>query len=314
MRAAIFNKYGGTKVLEIVEMDRPPVKTDEILVRVKAAAVNPKDTFVREGRFRIFTGKRFPMQTGYDFAGEVEAVGDRVSAIEKGESVYGMLDCWHGRTCAEFVVVKPSMFARMPESLSFEEAAALPLTASTALQALRNEAGIEEGFRVGINGASGGVGTMTVQISKLLGAHVTAFSSKKNHDFLRILGADTCIDYHNTDFSNIGQRFDIFFDVFGNQPYGKIKSALTQTGTWVTTVVKPHVFMSQFATSLFGKKRARLVVVKSRHEDLSIVRDWVETGYLKPVIHAVYPLDKIREAHAQQETKHARGKIVISIG
>jgi NADPH:quinone reductase-like Zn-dependent oxidoreductase len=198
MRAAIINKFGGTEVLEISEVERPQSKADELLVKVNAAAVNPKDTFVRKGRFRIFTGKRFPMQSGYDFAGEVVAVGERVSAVKKGESVFGMLDGWHGRTCAEFVVVKPSMLAKMPDSLSYEEAAAIPLTASTALQALRDEACIEAGFRVGINGASGGVGSMAVQISKLLGAHVTAVSSKENHEFLRRLGADTCIDYHDT--------------------------------------------------------------------------------------------------------------------
>ena len=206
MRAAIINKFGGTEVLEISEVERPQSKADELLVKVNAAAVNPKDTFVRKGRFRIFTGKQFPMQSGYDFAGEVVAVGERVSAVKKGESVFGMLDGWHGRTCAEFVVVKPSMLAKMPDSLSYEEAAAIPLTASTALQALRDEACIEAGFRVGINGASGGVGTMAVQISKLLGAHVTAVSSKENHEFLKRLGADTCIDYHDTD---VATRFVI---------------------------------------------------------------------------------------------------------
>lgn len=313
MRAVIYNKFGGTEVLEVAEVKKPRVKADEVLVRVRAAAVNPKDTFVRKGRFRLFTGKRFPMLSGYDFAGEVAATSKRGATLEKGEPVFGMLDCWRGRTCAEFVAVKPSMLATMPESLSFEEAAALPLAASTALQALRDKAGIETGFRVGINGASGGVGTLAVQISKLFGAHVTAISSKTNHDFLNSLGADTCIDYHETDVASGAQRFDIFFDVFGNQTFGRIKPVLTPTGTWVSTVVQPHVFRSQLATSLWGRKKARLVVVKSRRADLALIRDWVAAGRLQPIIRAIYPLEKIREAHAQQETKHTRGKIVISI-
>ncbi len=313
MRAAIFNKYGGTEVLEVAEVEKPRAKADEVLVRVRAAAVNPKDTFVRKGRFRLFTGRRFPMLSGYDFAGEVAAVGKRVAAIEKGEPVFGMLDCWRGRTCAEFVAVKPSMLATKPKSLSFEEAAALPLAASTALQALRDKAGIATGFRVGINGASGGVGTLAVQIAKLSGAHVTAVGSQANHAFLNSLGADTCIDYHDTDVASGDQRFDIFFDVFGNQSFRKIKPVLTPTGTWVSTVVQPHVFLSQLATSLWGRKKARLVVVKSRHADLALIRDWAEAEKLQPVIQAVYPLEKIRAAHAQQETKHTRGKIVISI-
>jgi len=314
MRAAIFHKFGGTEVLELAEIENPRARADEVLVHVRAAAINPKDTFVRKGRFRLFTGRRFPMQTGYDFAGEVAAVGERVTTLVKGESVFGMLDCWRGRTCAEFVAVKPGMLAPMPESLSFEEAAALPLTASTALQALRDEAGIKPNYRVAINGAGGGVGVMAVQIAKLLGAQVTAVGSQANHAFLENLGADTCVDYHTSVVAAGDQRFDIFFDVFGNQTFRIIKPVLTRTGTWVSTVVQPHVFMSQLASGLIGQKRARLVVVKSRHADLTLIRTWVETGQLRPVIQEVYPLAKIREAHAQQETKHTRGKIVISIG
>jgi len=314
MRAAIFNKYGGTEVLEVAEVEKPHTKADEVLVRVRAAAVNPKDTFVRKGRFRLFTGRQFPMLSGYDFAGEVAAVGERVATIKKGEPVFGMLDCWRGRTCAEFVAVKPDMLATTPESLSFEEAAALPMAASTALQALRDKAGIKAGLRVGINGASGGVGTLAVQIAKLFGAHVTAVGSQANHNLLKSLGADTCIDYHDTDAASGDQQFDIFFDVFGNQAFGKIKPVLTPSGTWVSTVVQPHVLISQSATNLWGQKKARLVVVKSRRADLALIREWVEAGKLRPVIQAVYPLEKIRAAHAQQETKHTRGKIVIAIG
>lgn len=313
MRAAIFNEFGGTEVLDVAEVEKPHVKADEVLVRVRAAAVNPKDTFVRKGRFRLFTGRRFPMLTGYDFAGEVAAAGKRVTTLEKGQPVFGMLDCWRGRTCAQFVAARPDMLVTMPASLSFEEAAALPLAASTALQALRDKAGIETGFRVGINGAAGGVGTLAVQIAKLFGAHVTAVGSQANHAFLYSLGADTCIDYHDTDVASGDQRFDIFFDVFGNQSFGKIKPVLTPAGTWVSTVVQPHVFISQLATSLWGQKRARLVVVKSRPSDLALIRKWAEAGTLQPVIQDVYPLEKIRAAHAQQETKHTRGKIVIAI-
>lgn len=313
MRTAIFNKFGGTEVLEIAEVPKPRAKADEVLVRVRAAAVNPKDTFVRKGRFRLFTGKRFPMQTGYDFAGEVAAVGERVTAVELDQPVFGMLDSWCGRTCAEFVAVKPGMLATMPESLSFKEAAALPLAASTALQALRDEAGIQAGFQVCINGASGGVGSTAIQIAKVFGAHVTAVGSRVNHDLLNRLGADACIDYHDADIAAGAQQFNIFFDVFGNQAFRKIKPVLTRTGIWVSTVVQPHVLISQLATRFCGKKKARLVVVKSRHTDLELIREWVAAGRLRPVIQDVYPLEKIREAHARQETKHTRGKIVISI-
>jgi NADPH:quinone reductase-like Zn-dependent oxidoreductase len=313
MRAAIFNRFGGTDVLKIADIAKPQVKPDEILVKVWAAAVNPKDTFVRKGRFKLFTGKQFPMQTGYDFAGKVAAIGKQVTVYEQGQAVFGMLDGWQGRTCAEYIAVKTRMLAPMPPTLSFAEAAALPLTASTSLQALRDEAGIHSGWQVAVNGASGGVGAMAVQIAKLYGARVTAISGKANHDFLRDLGAETCLDYHDTDVTAGNQQYHIFYDVFGNQPFKRVKPILKRGGTWVSTVVKPHVFISQWATRLFGRHKARLVVVKARHADLVLIRDWVGTGQLRPVIQDVYPLDKIREAHAQQETKHTRGKIVISI-
>jgi len=313
MRAVIFNRFGGTDVLEIDDIAKPKIQSDEVLVRVHAAAVNPKDTFVRKGRFQRLTGKQFPLQLGYDFAGKVAAIGDRVTNFAKGQAVFGMLDIWQGRTCAEYLAVRENMLAGMPPSLSFTEAAAIPLTASTSLQALRDEADIQNGDHVGINGASGGVGTMAVQITKIFGARVTAISSAVNHDFLMSLGADACIDYNDTDVATGDQRFDIFFDVFGNQPFKRIKPVLAQSGTWVSTVVKPHVFISQWVTRLFGRQKARQVIVKARHTDLALIRDWVEAGHLRPIVQAVFPLEKIRDAHAQQETKHTRGKIVVTI-
>jgi len=313
MRAAIFNRFGGTDVLEIADIAKPTIQADEVLVKVCAAAVNPKDTFVRKGRFQLFTGKQFPLQLGYDFAGEVAAVGERVSGYAPGQAVFGMLDCWRGRTCAQYLAVGTDNLADMPGTLTFEEAASLPLAASTALQALRDEAHIKDGDQVGINGASGGVGTLAVQIAKLYGASLTAISSTVNHDFLTSLGADTCIDYHNTDVAAGDQRFDIFFDVFGNQPFKRIKPVLARTGTWVSTVVKSHVLISQWVTRLFGRQKARQVVVKARHTDLALIRDWVAAGRLQPVVHDIFPLDKIQAAHAQQETKHTRGKIVVTI-
>ena len=313
MRAAICKKFGGPEVLEIAPIDPPVEKADEVLVKIKAAAVNPKDTFVRKGRFRLFTGSRFPMQTGYDFAGEIAAVGDRVTSIDIGQTVFGMLDSWQGRTCAEYLAVGPDKLAGMPSSLSFEEAAAIPLAASTALQALRNEAGLKKGDHVAINGASGGVGSMAVQVARILGARVTAISSKANHAFLAGLGADECIDYRETDVAALDQQFDIFFDVFGNQPFQKVKPILARNGTWVSTVVQPHVFVSTLLTRLWGHRKARLVVVKSRHTDLKLIREWVDAEKLQPVIQSVYPFEEIAAAHVQQETKHSRGKIVVSI-
>lgn len=313
MKAAVFYQYGPVDVLEIADIAKPEIGPNDILVRVHAASVNPKDTFIRKGRFKRFTGKRFPQSTGMDYGGEVAAVGRSVNGWQVGEAVYGMLDGWRGATCAEFVLVKPGQIAKKPITASFEEAAALPLVSLTALQALRDNGGIQDGYRVCINGAAGGVGSMAVQIAKIHGAHVTATSSRSNHDFLRQLGADACIDYHEVDITQTDADFDIFFDVFGNTRFQKVKPTLTKQGVWISTVLQPHVFMSVAYTLIISQQKAKLVRVKSKLEDLDRVRQWIDGGQLKPIIHQVYALTNIREAHAQQETRHTQGKIVISI-
>ena len=313
MKAAVINSFGATSVLEIVDVPKPKVQKDELLVRVRAAAINPKDTFIRKGRLKRFTGNRFPMQMGFDYAGEVTNVGNQVKGIQEGEHVYGMLDGWHGGTCAEYVVVKSNECASKPGSLTFEQAAALPMVTLTALQAIRDEASIQARQTICINGASGGVGSMAVQIAKIYRASVTAISSVQNHDFLHKLGADNCIDYHVTDISQTDQEFDIFFDVFGNQRFRVIKPILSSNGVWVSTVLQAHVFISIARTRFLSRKKAKLVRVKSNHRDLTTISGWADAKQLKPIINEVYPLDKICDAHAQQETKHTRGKIIVQI-
>ncbi len=293
-------------------MDPPTPKDDEMLVRIRAAAVNPKDTFIRKGRFAALTGSQFPMQSGFDFSGEVAAEGE-ASGFEKGDPVFGMLDGWNGGTCAQYITVKPNQLSRKPANLSFEGAAALPLVSLTALQALRDEARIDRGFRVCINGAAGGVGSMAVQIAKRYDAMVTAISSEANHAMLNELGADHCVDYHKEEIAQSGQQFDIFFDVFGNQLFDTVKPILTSQGTWVSTVLKPEVGEAVERTKGTTGRKAKLVIVRSDNSDLAQVCQWAEEGLIKPVIHGVYPLSEIARAHLQQESKHTRGKLVITI-
>jgi NADPH:quinone reductase-like Zn-dependent oxidoreductase len=313
LKAAVINTFGPTSVLELVDIPKPHMQSDEVLVRVHAAAINPKDTFIRKGYLQRFTGNRFPMQMGFDYAGEVTKVGAKVRGVQEGEHVYGMLDGWHGGTCAEYVVVKSNQCASKSGSLTFEQAAALPMVTLTALQGLRDEAGVQARQNICINGASGGIGSMAVQIAKIYRASVMAVSSLQNHDFLHQLGADSCVDYHVIDILKTEQRFDIFFDVFGNQRFQAVKPILSSDGVWVSTVLQPHVFISVTWTRFFSRKKAKLVKVKSNREDLTIIRGWTDATKLKPIIHEVYPLDKINDAHAQQETKHTRGKIIIQI-
>jgi len=313
MKAVVFDSYGGAEVLRIAEIESPVIGEDKILVRVRAAAVNPKDVFIRKGRFAQWTGDAFPMQTGFDFAGEAVAVGSNAGGIQKGEPVFGMLDGWAGRTCAEFIAVTPDQLSRKPENMSFEAAAALPLASLTALQALRDEAGIADGARVCINGASGGVGSMAVQIAGILGGSVTAISRAENHAFLKTLGANECIDYRLTDITTGRGTFDIFFDVFGNRLFETLHSVLAPQGTWVSTVLKPEVMAAVERTKDSPGQKARLVIVRADKDDLALVCRWAESGRITPVIHHIYPLEEIGAAHRQQETKHTRGKLIITI-
>ncbi len=312
MKAAVFNVFGSDEVLQIVDVAPPSPKDDQVLVRIRAAAVNPKDTFIRKGRFAALTGSHFPMQSGFDFSGEV-VEGGEASGFEKGDPVFGMLDGWNGGTCAQYITVKPLQLGRKPENLSFEEAAALPLVSLTALQALRDEARIDAGFRVCINGAAGGVGSMAVQIAKRYDAIVTAISSEANHAMVNELGADHCIDYNKEEIAQSGQQFDIFFDVFGNQLFDKVKPILTPHGTWVSTVLRPEVGEAVERTKASTGRKAKLVIVRSDNSDLALIRQWAEAGLIKPVIHDIYPLSDIAKAHRQQESKHTRGKLVIAI-
>jgi NADPH:quinone reductase-like Zn-dependent oxidoreductase len=313
MKTAAFYEYGSVDVLTIAEIPVPQLQPHEILVQVRVAAINPKDTFIRKGRFKSLTGSRFPKFTGFDFTGTIVQLGANVTGWVKGDTVYGMIDGWHGATCAEYVAVPANHLAHKPENCTFEEAAAVPLVALTALQALRDEGHIQQGQRVCINGASGGVGTMAVQIAKIYGTHITTITSADNLDFCRELGADVTLDYRQPNSTQQQEKFDIFFDVFGNQSFGAIRPLLSEHGIYISTVLKRHVFISQWLTRFFGKQKARLVVVKPNTADLDLIGTWLNQGQLKPIIHSVFPLEQIREAHQQQESKHTRGKIVVRL-
>lgn len=313
MQAVVFHSFGKADVLEITHLATPVTGENDILVRVRAAAVNPKDIFIRKGFFETYTGSNFPMRTGFDFSGEVAAVGSHAQGVEPGMAVFGMTEGWIGGTCAQYITVPPRHLSRKPRNLTFAEAAALPLVSLTVLQALTEEAHIGAGSRICINGASGGVGTMAVQIAKRLGATVTAVSSPENHAVLTSLGADVCIDYHQTDITRSRLIFDIFFDVFGNRLFETVQPILAPDGTWVSTVLRPEVKAAVEQTRNATGQQARQVFVRPDGHALAMVRRWAEKKQIKPVIHAIFPMARIGDAHRQQETKHTRGKVVISI-
>lgn len=319
MRKVLYDRYGGPEVLALRDVPAPTPRRGEVRVRVMAAALNAKDVLVRRGKMRHLVGWRLPRGVGYDWAGVVDAVGPATEGARVGERLFGMLQDHLGGACAEQCIVRVDQCAPMPAGLSFEEGAAVPLAAQTALQALRDVARVGSGARVLIHGASGGVGTFAVQVAKALGAHVTTTSSAANLALCRELGADVTLDYAGEPIPGAGlarlaegPAFDALFDVFGNVRFTDARAALQPHGTFVSTVPAPHVLAAVLRT-VFARRRARLVVVRSRRADLQQLGRWVEEGRLRPVVDRVFDWTEIAAAQAYIETKRARGKVVLRL-
>jgi NADPH:quinone reductase-like Zn-dependent oxidoreductase len=315
MRSLEYDRFGAAADVTVIrERPVPAPGPGEVLVKVRAAALNPKDVLVRKGKFALVSGRGFPRQMGYDFAGEVQAVGRAVRRVREGDAVFGMLQRWRGGALAEYCTAPESELCVKPRSLSWEDAAALPLTSLTSLQALRDQARVLPAQRVLIYGASGGVGVSAIQVARALGAHVTGVCSAANRALVDALGGDAWIDYKAGDvFTDEARaRYDVVFDVFGNQSLARVRPVLAPRGCYVSTVPSPRVFWDSVRTWR-GPQRARLVIVRSRASDLAQVAAWVEQGKLRAIVHAVFSLEQAVEAQQQVESKHSRGKVVLRL-
>lgn len=312
MRRVEYDRFGDASVLLIRDVPAPVPRADELRVRVFAAALNPKDVLLRKGRMQWLAGRRFPRTAGYDFAGEVEVVGPEVTGYAPGDRVFGMLRTQTGGALAEALVASPRELAHMPEGLSFEEAAGIPLAALTALQALRDCGRVKPDDQVLINGASGGVGVYAIQIARTLGARVTTLSSARNLELCRSLGAAEALDYAEASPFAPPHRWDCVFDVFGNRSFAAVRPSLAPLGSYVTTVPAPRNVVDHVRTAV-GFPRARLVVVESNHDDLERLAAWCAEGFIKPVIDRVFALDEVADAQRYVETKRARGKVILRV-
>ena len=311
MRAAVTEAFAGIDRLVVRDVPKPVPGPGEVLVRVKAAAMNPLDCKLREGKFRLIFRVKPPFVLGFDLAGEVEAVGTGVTRLRPGDAVFGTLS--RPGAHAEHAVAAEQMLLPKPSRLSFEEAAALPAAAMSALQLLRDDARLREGQRVLLNGAGGGIGTFAIQIAKAWGARVTAVASARNQDLLRELGADECLDYAKEDFVAREAAFDVILDLVPNRSFPECRRALAPGGTYVTTLPGPGPYFWQALTvlPLFGGRRCRALVLVPKRRDLEEIVQLIEEGKLRSVVGDVFPLDAIRDAHVRMQSGHARGKIVV---
>jgi NADPH:quinone reductase-like Zn-dependent oxidoreductase len=324
MMAIVQGEYGSPDVLEFRDVDKPEITEEEVLVRVRAAGVNPGDWAIMNGLPYIARpvygmGKPKNAVRGTDVAGTVEAVGAGVRRFQPGEEVFGWCSELGG-AFAEYASVSEDALAPKPANLTFEQAAAVPMAGLVALQALRDHGNVRVGQKVLINGASGGIGTFAVQIAKALGAEVTGVCSTRNVEMVRSIGADHVIDYTREDFTQKDQRYDFILDNVANHSLSDLRGALTPTGTLVPNgggfdnhwfagggrVIGAHVL------NRFVSHTLRPFIVSPKLEDLVVLKELIEAGKVTPVIDGTYPLSETPEAIDHVGRGHARGKIAVS--
>ena len=319
MRAIVQDRYGSADVLQARDIDVPAISEDEVLVRVRAASIHVGDWILMRGVpyvMRVMTGLSKPKirVPGTDVAGTVEAVGTQVQSLRPGDEVFG----WCAGAFAEYARATEDQFVTKPANLTFEQAAAVGVSASTALQLLRDDASVRPGQRVLINGASGGVGTFAVQIAKAFGADVTGVCSTKNLELVRSIGADHVIDYSQEDFRAGAERYDVILDNVGDRSMADTRRALTPTGRLLSnggghSAGKLGRVIRASLVSLVVRQQGRPSVKTQNRSDLVALKELVEAGKVAPVIGGTYPLDQTADAIAHIAAGHARGTLVIAV-
>jgi len=317
MKAIVYTTYGSPDVLKLNDVEKPTLKDNEVLVKVHAASANPLNWHLMRAEpflARLENGLLKPknMKLGADVAGRVEGVGRNVTQFQAGDEVFGSMPLNELGTFAEYLCALEDALALKPARLTFEQAAAVPLAAFTALQGLRDKGQIQPGQKVLINGASGGVGTFAVQIAKSYGTEVTGVCSTRNLDLVRSIGADHVIDYTQEDFTRNGQHYDLIFDAVGNRSISDYQRALSPNGI---CSVAGFTSLSRLFQVMFlgGKKIGLMQTAKANKKDLVIIQELLEAGKVVPVIDRSYPLSEVPEAIRYLETGHARGKVVITV-
>ncbi len=322
MKAIVYMAYGPPDILQLSEIKKPAPTDDEVLLKIRASSVNPLDWHFMRGSpylMRLATGLRKPKVTrlGVDAAGTVESVGKNVTQFRPGDAVFGVCR----GALAEYGCVKERTLVLKPANLTFEQAAAVPVAAISALQALRDKGQLQRGQKVLINGAAGGVGTFAVQLAKVFGAEVTGVCSTRNLDLVQSIGAHHVIDYTQENFTKSEQRYDLILDTVGNHALADCRRVLTAAGALVL-VGGPNEgrwlgpladLLKVVVLARFVRQKLRPLLARLGRDDLIVLRDLLETGQITPVIDRVYPLRDVPDAIRYLEEGHARGKVVITM-
>jgi len=330
MKAIVYTKYGSPDVLQLKEVEKPTPKDNEILIRVYATPVNYGDIIARNfsnispSEFnmpmllwlpaRISFGLRKPKNPilGSEFAGEIEAIGKGVKKFRKGDQVFAYRGMSMGANAEYLCMPEDGMVGVKPANMTYEEAACVPYGGIMALSLLR-KVNIQSGQKVLINGASGGIGSLAVQLAKYYGAEVTGVCSTPRLELVKSLGADKVIDYTKEDFTKNGERYDLIFDILGRSSFSRCKGSLTQNGRYLLASFKMRKLFQMLGTSIIGSKKVICAVASEKSEDIIFLKELVEAGKIRSVIDRCYPLEQTAEAHRYVEKGQKKGNVVITV-
>ncbi|WP_294748506.1 NADP-dependent oxidoreductase [uncultured Exiguobacterium sp.] len=308
MKAAYIEKYGGSEQFKVGELEKPVIGPDDVLIEVYAASVNPVDWKLREGYLRQMLSYEMPLVIGWDVAGVIQEVGANVSDLQIGDAVFSRPEIARQGTYAEYVAVDAHLVVKKPESLSFAEAASLPLVSHTAWQVMFEVMDAKPGDRIFIGAGSGGVGTVAIQLAKANGLYVITSTSTKNVDWVKALGADEVIDYKQENPADRVRDVDFVFDTMGGDKQGELYQMLKTNGMLVSISTPPDEEQAKQHNA-----RSAYVFMQPTGERLQHIAKAVERGELQPVVDRIFDLDQIKEAHDYGEEGHAKGKIVIRV-
>ncbi|WP_074493291.1 NAD(P)-dependent alcohol dehydrogenase [Mucilaginibacter polytrichastri] len=312
MKKIIYSKFGGPEVLQITEVPIPAVQETNILIKVKAVSINPLDWKIRNGEMKLMSGSKFPKGIGIDFSGIVEDTGTAATQYKKGDEVFGILDVFKGEALAEYILASENEIAIKPSNISFEQAAAMPVVGSAALQIFKTLVKVEKGNEILINGASGGIGMFATQIAKMSGAIVTTVVGGSGIQAVKDWGADFIVNYSNEDVLKGDKQYDVVIDLSAKMPFSKAKQVMKRSSTYIHTAPGPKEIISSFFINMFSSKKYKLLMLKPAPEYLAELTGYAASG-IAIIVSKVYPFHLFEKAYTEVPNGKFIGKAVITI-
>jgi NADPH:quinone reductase-like Zn-dependent oxidoreductase len=312
MRKVIYNKYGSIDDLQMSDVEIPTIQADEFLIKIKAVAINPLDWKKLEGQLKIITGKKFPKGIAFDFSGVIEKAGNNTTNYKMGDAVFGTLNAMKGEALAEYIVVKKETIYKKPENVSFETAAAI-LTGGTTATYLLSKSKVKAGDEILINGASGGVGMIALQLAKIKGVKVTAVASGEGLNFIKKWNPDSIIDYKKDKVTNNPTKYNAIFELAGSLPFNNAKPLLKPNGVYVSTFPNPLDMLKAFFNNLFSSKKNIIIQATPTQDIYSEISDWLSKNKVEIPIAKTFPINEFKEAYHFAKKGVAIGKVVFTV-